>query len=157
MPSHISNSCITITCSSESQASWQRSPTETINYGDRTCGVARGTCETLDAARNDVTHPKHGRRLSCIPSRTSGLEEKAQRGPGRLFLTKTKAGGIWAYCDGIKHADAHTPQVGSTHPADTQPWKSCGHLRLIVAKFVLLGKATGDGRLETPYHCYSMS
>ena len=91
MPSHIPNSCITITCSSESQASWQRSPTETINYGDRTCGVARGTCETLDAARNDVTHPKHGRRLSCIPSRTSGLEEKAQRGSGAAFFDQDKS------------------------------------------------------------------
>lgn len=71
------------------------------------------------------------------------LKRKLRGVPGRHFLTKTKAGGIWAYCDGIKHADAHTPQVGSTHPADTQPWKSCGHLRLIVAKIRPFGESDG--------------
>jgi hypothetical protein len=44
------------------------------------------------------------------------LERKSSGAWSRYFLTKTKAGGIWAYCDRIKHADTHIPQAGVSIP-----------------------------------------
>lgn len=103
-------------------------------------------CETLDAARNGVTQPKHQRRLSCIPSRTSSLKRKSRGTWGRIFLTKKNAGRIWTYCNGIKHAVTHIPQSGVSIPQICNRNLGnhvVGHLRPIVNKIHPFGESDG--------------